>query len=158
MRRVLAAAGALALLGAAPAGAVIVPQQGMAGIRLGMTQAQVRAAAGAPASNTSRDDDIVGPTRVYRYPTFTAQFDGKGTAARVFSVYTKTGAERTKRGIGVGSRRADVAAKVPGVTCKRESGLHHCIIGKLLPGRTITDFLLNGKGRVKSVVVGIVVD
>jgi hypothetical protein len=118
----------------------------------------VRAARGAPDSNTTQKDAILGHTRTYKYGAVTVVFDGTAKASRVYSVYTKGKGERTGNGIGVGSTRSAVAAKVPGVKCRHESGLNHCIIGALKPGRTITDFLLNGKNVVTGVVVAIVVD
>lgn len=158
MRRLLALAGAVALLAAAPAGATIVLQEGMAKVKLGMTQAKVRAARGAPDSNTTQSDDILGHTRTYKYGKVTVVFDGTSKASRVYSVYTKGKGERTSAGIGVGSKKADVAAKVPGVKCRHESGLNHCIIGALKAGRTVTDFVMNSHDRVTGVVVAIVVD
>ena len=149
--RVAATAAALlaALLLAAPAGAVLVPQQGMAGIRLGMTQAKVRAKLGKPASVTHGSNDF-GKYTELRYPGLRVTFQGNAT---VSAIWTGARRERTARGIGVGSTVAAVRARVPGVRCERS----HCFVGKFLPGRRVTDFFLR-KGKVSAITVGFVLD
>src|SRR5207244_9311419 len=99
--RVAATAAALlaALLLAAPAGAVLVPQQGMAGVRLGMTQAKVRAKLGKPAAVKHGSNDFGSYTEL-RYPGLRVTFQGNAT---VTAIRTAARRERTIRGIGVGS-------------------------------------------------------
>ena len=147
--RAIAAAAVASLVVAAPAAAVLVPQQGMAGIRLGMTQAKVRAKLGKPAAVKHGSNDF-GTYTELRYPGLRVTFQGNAT---VTAIRTGGRRERTPRGIGVGSTVAAVRARVAGVRC--EPG--HCRVGKLLPGRRVTDFFIRN-GRVSSIVVGFVLD
>ena len=139
----------IALALPAQAGAVLVIQKGMAGIRLGMTQAKVRAKLGAPTSVKHGSNDFGRFTQL-RYPGLRVTFQGNAT---VTAISTGARRERTPRGIGVGSTRAAVRARVPGVRC--EPG--HCFVGAFLAGRRVTDFRLRN-GRVVSITVGFVLD
>jgi hypothetical protein len=160
MRRVLLAAAAATLLAAAPAGAVIVAQQGMAGLKLGMTEAQVRAKSGKPDSSTVMKNDILGHVRIERYGAVRIEFDGTKTSSKVITFDTTGTAERTNRGIGVGTKRADVLARVPHVKCRlNDGGYNHCFVGRFgKAGATVTDFAINSHGRVGRVTIGIVID
>ena len=150
----LAAASGLAVLAfAAVASAAIVPQRGIAGVRLEMTKAQVRAVLGAPAAAVHGRNDF-GSFTVYRYRGLRITFQGN---RRVTDVFTTRPGERTARGVGVGSTEAQVRARVAGVRCRTESGFRHCFVGRFLPGRRVTDFRIK-RGRVASVTVGFVLD
>ena len=144
-------AAALAL--AAGAQAAIVPQQGIGGARLGMSQKAVRAALGAPTT-VRRPPNELAPTVVYTYPAVQVTFFG---GFRATSVATRSAAQRTAGGVGVGSTEARVAAAVPGVRCVTDSGHRHCYVGVWQPGRKVTDFTIR-KGRVTRVTVGFVID
>jgi hypothetical protein len=146
---VAAASSLAALVVAPPAGAVIVVQQGIAGIRIGMTQAKVRAKLGKPRSFKHGTNEF-GKYTELRYRGLRITFQGDRT---VTSIWTSSPRERTARGIGVGSTRAAVRARVEGVRC----GRGHCFVGRFLPGRRVTDFFLRN-GRVSAVVVGFVID
>lgn len=149
------AIGATTFALAAAAQAAIVPQQGIGGARLGMTQQATRALLGAPTA-VRRPSNELGPTVVYTYPTVQVTFFG-GRGARITSVTTRSAAQRTARGVGVGSREARVAAAVPGVRCVTDSGYRHCYVGVWQPDRTVTDFAIRN-GRVTRVAVGYVID
>jgi hypothetical protein len=157
--RALAGAGTLAALAlATPASGAIVPQQGIKGAHLGDSVAKVRDGLGAPDKVIFTRDPIIGRVRVYRYGLTYVRFGGTTADATVTSIDTTSRAERTSRGIGVGSTRAQVAARVPGVECKVEFGLDHCYLGQFLAGRRVTDFRITSTGRVGRVVVGYVID
>ncbi|HEX7299425.1 MAG TPA: hypothetical protein VF257_10475 [Solirubrobacteraceae bacterium] len=145
------------LCSAAPAQATIVPQQGIKGIRLGMTVREVRDRLGTPDKIAFRRDPIQGRIRIYAYGLTRASFS-PGEHARVNTISTTSRHERTSRGIGVGSRRALVARRVPGVRCRVEFGTDHCSVGIFTAGRRVTDFLIGADGRVRRVTVGFVID
>src|SRR4051794_12623098 len=130
---VLSLLSGLVLLLAVPAAqARIVPQQGIKGIRLGMTVSQVRARLGPPDRIAFRRDPIQGRVRVYSYGLTQASFSPGDATARVNTITTTSRRERTTRGVGVGSRRAQVATKVRGIRCRVEFGVDHCFIGSFL--------------------------
>jgi len=156
MRRPLVLAVALALALALPAagGATIVPQQGMAGIRLGLTQARVKSVLGEPLRVVHGSNDF-GPYTVFRYPyRVRVSFQGD---ERVTSIRTTGTHERTKRGIGVGSTEADVQANVAGVRCETIGTFRECYVGSYEPGARVTAFDVEA-GLVASVTVGFVID
>jgi outer membrane protein assembly factor BamE (lipoprotein component of BamABCDE complex) len=151
--RAAAAAFVVFLATAAAAAATIVPQRGIAGVRLEMTKAQVRATLGAPRSAVHGSNEF-GSYTIFRYRGLRVTFQGN---RRVTDVFTTRPTEQTARGIGVGSPESQVRAKVAGVRCRTESGFRHCFVGRFLPGRRVTDFRIRS-GRVSSVHVGFVVD
>ena len=149
----LAAALVAVLASAGAAAAAIVPQRGIAGVRLEMTKAQVRAVLGAPAAVVHGSNDF-GSFTIYRYPGLRVTFQGN---RNVTAVFTTRATERTAAGVGVGSTEAKVRAKVAGVRCRTESGFRHCFVGRFLPGKRVTDFRLE-RGHVTSVQVAFVLD
>jgi hypothetical protein len=155
MRRWLGVAtGAAALAMVAPAGAAIVVQKGMAGVRLGMTKTAVRGALGAPIGQLTGENEF-GPYTEYRYHhRVRVFFQGNATVTAVSTTGTF---ERTAGGVGVGSTEAAVKEGVGGVRCMTELGFRHCLVGRLEPGRRVTDFHLRN-GEVVRVVVGFVID
>jgi hypothetical protein len=153
VRHALILIAVLTLALAAPAWTAIVVHRGIAGLELRMTKAQVRAKLGTPTKVKTGKNEFGGFTQ-FVYPRVTVLFQ---SGSRVTALRTSSRAERTSRGVGVGSREADVKAKVAGVKCESVSGARHCYVGKYLPGKRITDFSIRG-GKVTSVVVGFVVD
>lgn len=143
------------LVAAAHAGATILPQQGMAGVKLEMTKKQVRAALGEPLGIRRGKNDF-GPYTEFRYPFLVSVFfQGDRT---VTSVRTSGRKERTAQGIGVGSTEMDVKRKVPGARCKTFlGGFRQCFVGSFRPGTRVTDFQIK-RGRVVRVDVGFVID
>ena len=147
----LAAACALALSGTA--GATIVINRGIAGVNIGMTQAQVRAKLGKPAKVVHGKNEF-GQYTEFRYPGYKIDFQQNAT---VTSIVTTSAREHTPAGAGVGSTWAQVHAKVPHVQCSGSPKLGECHVGALLPGKRVTDFFFT-LGKVDRVVVGIVLD
>jgi hypothetical protein len=145
------------LVGGGAVGAVgegrVVPQKGIAGVRLGLTQAQVKARVGLPAK-VERGSNEIGSYTTYRYRTYRVTFFG---GRNVTQVATLSPRERTAAGVGVGSTRAAVVANVAGARCLRELGYDHCYVGTWKPGRVVTDFALEG-GRVTRISIGYVID
>jgi hypothetical protein len=139
----------------ASAGASIVPQQGMLGVKLGTTANQIRARLGPPDAVRHPTSEILGRYTEYRYGEVRVSlFDSNGQA---FNFVTRGKSARTTRGVGVGSPESYVKSAVPGVTCKTESGFRNCTLGQALPGRIVTTFRIVN-GRVASVSVGRVID
>lgn len=153
---------ALLLLGAGAADARIVPQRGIAGAKLGMTQKQVRSKLGRPDGKKVLTSPIGGfDFTQLKYGRTKVSFDGVGPKSKVLSVFTRDKAERTKSGVGVGSTKREVKKGVAGVKCRKEFGVNHCWLGSFAAGETVTDFRLarkHGKLRVSQVGVGIVLD
>lgn len=159
MRRALipAMAAAAVLVLPSQAAAVIVPQQGMAGVRLGMTEAHVRSVLGRPTSATSPSAEITGRVRLLRYGSLSVLLI-PSRGGRVFSISTTGRTQRTVRGVGVGSSEAAVRTLVRGARCRIEFGYRHCFVGAQLAGRIVTDFSIGRSGRVLRVTVGRVID
>ncbi len=152
--RTFVVAAVLALtLTASSARAVIVVQRSIGGVKLQMTKGQVRAKLGRPMRvHVGSNEFGTFVEKVYRRVTVTFQ-----SGDRVTNVSTTSPLEQTASGVGVGSTKSQVKAKVPNVTCKNESGFKHCFVGAFLPGRTVTDFRLRN-GRVSAVSIGFVID
>jgi hypothetical protein len=149
----VASAGVLGLAG--PAGGVIVPQKGMAGVRLGWTNEQVRATLGDPLRIVRGTNDF-GAYTIFRYP-YRVQVVFQGNVT-VTSVTTTGRRERTVSGAGVATSETRLRALLPAVRCRTEGGVfRHCWLGRFVPGRRVTDFQIRG-GLVRRVVVGFVID
>ena len=152
----LATAVAVLAVPAAPAPATIVPQRGMLGVVLGDSVREVRAKLGPPDGIRFVKNEIIGRQRVYRYGRTAISFNGAGRGARVIDLTTRSRRERLANGIGVGSTKREVMRKVEGVRCPVDE-MFHCYLGRLLPGRRVTDFRITD-GRVTHVTVGRVID
>jgi len=148
----VAAVLALALT-ASSAGAVIVVQRSIGGVKLQMTKAQVRAKLGRPMRVRVGSNEFgTFVEKVYRRVTVTFQSGDRVTAVR-----TTSPLERTGRDVGVGSTAAQLRAGVRDVRCRNAPGFKYCAMGKFLPGRIVTEFRLRN-GRVSAVIIGFVID
>jgi hypothetical protein len=149
------AAAVAVLLAAAPAQAVIRPQKGMSGVRLGMSQTEMRAILGQPVRTRQGQNDF-GPFTQFIYPhSITVTFQGNRD---VTGISTRGRTEKTERGIGVGSSETAVKAKVGHVRCETISGTRTCHVGSFQAGHRVTVFLISKSGFVVSVTVGFVLD
>lgn len=146
-----AAAAALAL--PAAAGAVIVPQHGIGGVRIGDTAVQTVQAAGAPVAVVTGRNDF-GRYVQYRYRGFTVTFQG---ARRVTAVVTRSTSQRTSGGIGPGSTEAALRRRIPAVRCETFGDVRACSLGVEEPGRRVTRFTVS-RGRVIQVGIGVIID
>ncbi len=141
------------LASAGPAGAVIQVQEGISGVRLGMTQDRVRESLGTPRVRTGTNE--FGPFTEFRYGGgIVVMFQGN---TNVTAVSISGPTDRTKRGVGVGSSERKVRRRVPGVRCETIARIRSCHVGDFRPGQRVTDFLIR-RGRVVRVTVGLVID
>ena len=150
----VALAAAAALAAPAGAGAIIQVDRGIAGVRVGNTPAQVKAALGRPDS-ARKGRDAFGPFTRYRYTaeSITVEFQGSKGVVRVST--TGVG-DRTRRGVGVGSPEKTVKERVRGITCEVIAGDRSCHTG-YAGRRRVTDFAMKN-GRVVRVNVVLVAE
>jgi hypothetical protein len=153
VRRLTVVAAACALALAAAASPTISIGRGIAGLRLGMSQASVRARLGKPVTVVHGKNEF-GPYTELRYRGYVVVLQRNG---RVTSIVTTLAREKTPGRIGVGSTWSQVRSKVPHVQCQGTATFGDCHVGQLLPGKTVTDFFVVA-GKVNRVVVGIVLD
>lgn len=149
---VAAAVAALAL----PTGASALVQvdQGIAGVRLGNTVAQVHAALGRPA-RVKHGRNAFGS---FRQETYGGGIVVYYQGARTVTSVVETGlGDRTATGVGVGSSEHAVRAGVPHVRCETLAGARSCHTHAFTAGRRVTDFAIRG-GKVVRVTVGLVID
>jgi len=143
-----------ALMGAGAAQAVIIPQSSIAGIKLGMTRAEVRAHSGEPSTILHAMNDF-GSYTVFRYFRLRVTFQGNAGATAVSTTRRR---QETPAGIHVLSTETALRAAYPGARCRTELGtFRHCWIGRFQPGRRVTDFRIS-TGLVRSILVGFVID
>jgi hypothetical protein len=152
---VLAAAAAFTLASASTAEAVIQVQKGITGIRLGMSEAQVKAGLGNPGRTKTGHNDFGPFTQLLYRGGITITFQGNaGVTAVAITGHT----DRTPSGVGVGSTENQVKQGVRGVRCQKLAARRDCHVGAFRPGRRVTDFILSGNGRVTRVTIGFVID
>jgi hypothetical protein len=155
----LAAAVVFALLLTTAAGATIVPQRGIAGIRLNATRAQVVQAKGRPAAERLIHNELIGRQRMMRYGRTRVLFGGFERDARVVTIRTRDPRQRTRSGVGVGAAETILRARIRGLRCRTEFGARHCWKGRFRAGQRVTDFTIGLPGRmVTDATVGFVID
>ncbi len=148
---------AVLAVSAGPAGAEIVAQDNIAGVKIGMTQEKVLDVLGDPATTRTRLGGGGGET-----PITTYNYKRKGikvlfkpnrsnTANTAFSVQVYKGRKQlTREGIGLGARRSAVKRKIAGARCKRyDPSYAICLVGSGGVGKISTVFVLNKKNKVK---------
>jgi len=145
-----AAAVALGLLAATQPGsaeATIVPGVSVAGVKLGATQAQVRAALGRPEAGSN--------VLNYRY----IRSRGLGIyfiAGRAFEITVVRRPQATPKGIRVGSTLAALRRAHRGVSCRRGvtgRNVMECALRGRLAGRATETLFVTRAGRVASIAV-----
>jgi hypothetical protein len=127
----------------------------MAGVRLGMTEAQARAALGAGLGARRGTNDFGPYLQLLSRPLrLTVTLQG---GRRVTNLTTTGPVLRTAAGIGVGATEAQVRRRIRGVRCEVVVGQRLCTVGRSEAGRTVSDLFIRA-GRVSRVNVGIVID
>lgn len=145
-----AAAVALGVIAAANPGtaeARIVPGVSVAGVELGDTQAQVKAALGKPEAGST-----VLNYRYIRSRGFGIYF----IAGRVFEISVVRRPQATPRGIRVGSTLAALRAAHRGVACRKAvvgRGVVECSLRGRHAGRSTETLFVTRGGRVTSIAV-----
>jgi len=152
----VSAASLAALIWVGGASALIVPQQSIARIELNMTRPEVRDLKGEPLKVRHGTNDF-GPYTIFKYDRLKVTFQGNAGAT---AVYTTRPGQHTAKRIHVGSTEAALRAAYPGAHCRTEGNdFRHCWTGKFQPGHRITDYRIGVlTGRVKSILVGFVID
>jgi hypothetical protein len=143
---IVAVLGMMAVLCAA-ADAKIILASGIDGVTLGMTHHQVAGILGPgkqePGGSAQFD---------YRHDSYQVGFD----AGHVRSVETFGKAQRTSRGLGVGTSLARLHARQPQLHCVFDGmdGSRDCYVGSIKRGHRYTDFFFSGGRAVTGVIVG----
>jgi hypothetical protein len=148
----------VAALLAASAVATIVPGQGLAGVRLRMSEAQVRAALGAPLTVT-RTRGALGflVTRLH-YARVTVDLQRLGGEPVVVRVLTTSPGERTASGVRVGSPIA-AAARLRGAHCSSQpAGQRYCRTGNGTKPLSRFTLFESRSGRISLVEVALLVN
>lgn len=149
------------LLGSVIAGMVILPaadgaivvHRGVAGVNLQMTRTDVRAVLGSPAATRTDRHPVTGTMAVHTYRGLVVRF----ASGRVVSIVSTRPAERTRRGVGVGSTEGIVRARIGGIRCETVASVRSCSTGTFRPGTAVTTFDLRGPA-VWRVRIGRVID
>ena len=163
MTRLACVTALLTLALAAPAGAVIVPGKGMAGVRLSQCQEKVIEVLGPP-DKTFGKTDVFGFVSTYTYfkPGLKLEFRrGPGECLVLTSIRTGKAGERTKEGVGKGTTQRTLRKRLKGEKCRtfrQPRRARICWLGSFTPSKPVTEFRINSKGRVSSVRVAYVID
>jgi hypothetical protein len=142
----------------AAAAATIVPEQGIAGVTLRMTQSQVRADLGRPTKITRSHGALGSVVTRLHYSTLDVDVQVLHGEQIVVRVLTTSPTEHTTSGIGVGSPLAAVK-RLSGVHCWWEASSHYCASGdRFKPLSRQTLFWIGPKQRVTLVSVSLIVN
>jgi hypothetical protein len=161
--RALALTVAGLLVPAASASATIVPNKGMAGVELGDCIGRAVKVLGPP-DRTFGSSDFAGFKESYYYNKSALKLEfrrGAGACLELTSIRTRSGIERTKEGVGKGTTRKALRAKLTGEKCRtfrHPKRITICWLGSMTPSKPVTEFRIDSKGRVNNVRVGIVID
>jgi hypothetical protein len=143
---------------ASPVAAVIVPGQGMAGIRLRISESQVRARLGEPPRITRTRGALGNLVTRLHYPRIDVDLQKLGGQPLVIRILTTYAGERTTPGVGVGSTMTAVE-RLRGVRCWREGTARYCAIGnRAKPLGHFTMFWIGAKQRVTLISVSLIVN
>ena len=154
MRYPMAALIAAMLLVPAQAGAYVHLDQGIAGARLGNSQAEVRAALGEPRLVKTGSNDF-GPFSVFYYEGgLRVTFQGN---EQVTSVLTTGKGDRTTKGIGVGNTEKALRQKHPSLVCEGSGSFRFCRTQSLEAGERVTVFRMKS-GKINQITVAFVLD
>jgi hypothetical protein len=160
---------AAALLLPVAAGSEVVPGQSISGVRLGMTQKQVRAKLGTPKRIKHTRPLGEQPAWTYfEYSGYSVAFacDPANCTPRTVKrapfvryIWTTTKSERTPSGIGIGATKAQVKARVPGVRCMKAfdtgpwDGVECFVDGRDVRAGTPRTYFLFKKGLVGAIAL-----
>jgi hypothetical protein len=146
---------AAALLLAPSAHAVIVPQDNIAGVKIGMKAEKVLDVLGDPARTITTRDGIT--TYTYKKKGIKVSFrpNRANTHWVTFAVIVyQHRRQLTAEGVGLGDTRRTVKAKIKGAWCRRyDPSYAFCIVGSGKTGRISTTFLLDRRNKVKRVML-----
>ena len=161
--RLLLLSAVLLLAIAVPASAVVVPGKGMAGNELGDCIERSIEVLGPP-DKTFGKTDVFGFVETYTYVKrgLKLQFRrGPGECLVMDSIRTTKAQERTKEGVGKGTRKKALRRKLKGEKCRtfrQPKRITICWLGSMTPSKPLTEFRIDSKGRVNNVRVAIVID
>jgi hypothetical protein len=151
---------------AAPASAVIVPGKGMAGAELGQCIEDVIEVVGYPDLTFGKEAPTGEFVETYTYKKRGLKirfYHGPGECLVAGEFLAYKGSERTAEGIGKGTMRKTIKAKLgKRVKCETfkfgKRRIRSCHIGKFTPSKPVTEFRIDSKGRVATVSVRYVSD
>lgn len=146
-----------ALVWAAGASALIVPQESIAGIAFGMNRTDVKAKKGEPDRIIHGTNDFGAYTQfIYKNDQgkLRATFQGNH---RLTAVDTNRRTQKTAKGIHVGSTEAALHDAYPGLQCEG-STFRHCWTGHFEAGRKVTDYRIGSAGLIRHITVARVID
>jgi hypothetical protein len=141
---VLAAAGLAVTAASAEAGFRI--NRSMEGVRIGMSQAEVRDRLGRPARRE------LGPDFVnfrYRRPPLEVTFK-----PRVITLFTRSPFVRGRADIGVGTSERRLRRVVRGLECQSAEGQRLCLVGGFDTGERSTVFVMRNR-QVRSITISL---